>query len=762
MKYFAKQLATSVVLTFAFSSSAFAKQGNSQAQAKTDHSLGTDIVVTATKRGQNMQTVGISISALSGDQLDALGVKDTSNLALYTPGLQLQSAGGEGNTMALTLRGVGQNDFNDHQEGPVAVYIDEVYSSALTGTNFLAFDLDRVEVLRGPQGTLFGRNATGGLVQFVTRRPTKNFNGYVDLGYGRFNEATAEGAVGGPLTSNLQARLSVATQQRDRYFKNTFAGVDGGNGKNNFAGRLQLAWQPTETIDIRLTARGAKATGIGPRGRHESTFIDPATGLASLVPANVDQYGTGAGNDISGYANRNSSYWSGAFDQRNPLTLSQWGTAAHVDIALGAVKLFSITDYSSFYHSYREDTDLSPVRGLRYGIDSKINQFSQELRLQYDTDAFKALVGAYYLNINGRFQNQFIVYKAFATPLGLGPDDVGSLVPWTTKTRSSSVFAQVEIPLASTLKATAGVRRTSDIKRQVLDSFFLTLPPGRDQLTNADIDPAASLLTRTYRDRRADSFISWKLGLDWTPLPRTLVFASITRGQKGGGYNVPFFASDILTGSFRFRPEQLTSYEVGIKVSGSGFLRRFNISAYHYDYKDFQAFQFVNASALIFNADARVTGAETEIVVAPFAGLTAQLGGAFVFDATGKSIGLPNGTSANRRLPLTPDAQLTGVLRYEVPTGAAKVAGQLDGRYATSQYYDVLNNPIALEKGYGLLNARLFYTAPGDRWSASAFVENLTNTKYRAYVVDTGLTLAQSWLGEPRTYGVKLSYKFGR
>ena len=731
-------------------------------KAESDTTLGGDIIVTATRRGESAQSIGISISALSGDQLTALGVKDTSALALYTPGLQLQSAGGEGNTMALTLRGVGQSDFNDNQEGPVAIYVDQVYSSALTGTNFLAFDLDRVEVLRGPQGTLFGRNATGGLVQFITRRPTKDFEGYVDLGYGRFNEVTAEGAVSGPLASNLQARLSVATQQRDRYFRNTFAGGEGGNGKNNFAGRLQLAWQPTDSVDIRLTARGAKATGIGPRGRHETTFIDPATGLASAVPTNVDQYGTGAGNDIAGYANRDSNYWSGAFDQRNPLTLSQWGTTGYVDVDLGAVKLFSITDYTSFYHRYREDSDLSPVRGLRYGIDSKIGQFSQELRVQYDSDAVKAQVGAYYLSINGRYQNQFTIYKAFATPLGLGPDDIGSLVPWTTRTRSSSVFAQAEVPLARTLKATAGVRWTSDIKRQVLDSYAVTLAPGQDELSSADINPAGSLLTATYRDRRADSFISWKLGLDWTPLPRTLVFASITRGQKGGGYNVPFFASDSLTGSFRFRPEQLTSYEGGIKISGSGFLRRFNISAYHYDYKDFQAFQFVNVAALIFNANARVTGAETEIVVSPIAGLTAQFGGAFVFDATAKNIGLPNGTFADRRLPLTPDAQLTGVLRYEIPVGTAKVATQLDGRYVTSQYYDVLNNPVGFEKGYGLLNARLFYTAPGDRWSASVFVENLTNTKYRAYVVDTGLTVAQAWLGEPRTYGVKLSYKFAR
>lgn len=726
-----------------------------------DPVLGSDIIVTATKRGENLQSVGITISALSGDQLSALGVKNSTDLALYTPGLQLQSAGGESNAMALTLRGVGQSDFNDHQEGPVAIYIDEVYSSALTGTSFLAFDLDRVEVLRGPQGTLFGRNATGGLVQFVTRKPTDHLDGYVDVGYGRFNQFTAEGAIGGPIAQGLQARLSLATEQRDRYFKNTLPNGVAGNGKNSYAGRLQLAWQPSDRVNVRMTVRGAESSGSGARGRHITSYIDPATGLANAVPDNVDYYGTGPGNDIAGYKNNNANYWTGEFDQTNPMSIKLKGASTHIDFDMGAFKLFSITDYTNFKHVYREDTDFGPARGLRYGVNSDIGQFSQELRLQYDSDAVKALLGAYFLNVDGDFQTQFIVYKAYGAPLGFGPDDSASLIPWTTKTRSYSVFGQADVPLTDTLKLTAGARWTKDVKKQVLDSYFVTLPNLPDELTAADIANGTSLLSETYRNRRSDKFVSWKLGLDWKPASKMLVFASATRGQKGGGYNPPFFASDALLPRFSFRPEQLTSYESGIKISGSGFLRRFNASAYYYDYKDFQAFQFFNASALIFNTDARVTGSEVELVLAPAPGLTAQLGGAFIFKATAKDITLPNGTVKDRRLPLTPDAQLTGLLRYDIPVGEAQISPQLDGRYVTTQYYDVFNNPVDRQKGYGLLNARLFYTAPDKRMTLSLFVENLTNEKYGVYILDVGLTMAQAWLGQPRTYGAKLSYKFG-
>lgn len=754
----------SAALLLLCSVSSHAAAVDAQAQAASSGNLlDSDIVVTANRRDEQAQKVGISITAFSGDQLNGLGVKGSADLTKLTPGLQLQTSGGEGNTMAFTMRGVGQNDFNDHQEGPIAIYVDNVYSSALTGTSFLAFDLDRVEVLRGPQGTLFGRNATGGLVHFVTRKPTYDWEGYASIGYGRFNSFSAEAAVGGPVTDTVQMRLSIATEQRDAYFKNNFPSGLGGNAKNNYAGRLQVAWQPSETLNLRLVARGAEAKNVGPRARHGTSYIDATTGLANAVPANVDYYGTGPGNDIAGYRNRNSNYWSGEFDQNNPLSLSQHGATLHADLELGAVKLFSITDYSKFNHHYREDSDLGPVRGQRYAADSGIRQLSQELRLNFDSSFVNVTAGAYFLDINGTYENVFIIYRAYAEPLGFvspgSTTGIGSLVPWTTKTQSYSAFGQAEWRFTDQLKLITGVRWTYDQKRQKLDSYVIDVPDSQDTLNLSD--PKTSLLTNTYRDSRSDRFVSWKGELDYTPNDRTLLFASITRGQKGGGYNPPFFAEDSQLGIFSFKPEQLTSYEGGVKISGLGLVRRLNASVYRYDYKNYQAFQFLHASSLVFNTDAKVDGADVEILLSPVRGLTVQLGGAFIFKATAENIGLPNGVSADRRIPLSPDYQLSGILRYDFSVANGSVGLQVDGRYTASQYFDVFNNPITNEGKYGVVNARVQYNLDQPDLEFSLSVENITNTKYRVFGVDLGTSLMQQWLGSPRMWSLSARYKFG-
>lgn len=727
------------------------------APAVSDNVLLQEVLVTATKRIESSQKVGITITAYTSEQMKQLGIVNSSDLSLYTPGLQLQTSGGEGNTMSMTLRGVGQNDFNDHQESPVAIYVDEVYSSALTATSFQAFDLDRVEVLRGPQGTLFGRNATGGLVQFVTSKPTKTTEGYLDAGYGRFNDFTAEGAISGPLTDSMQARASFATHHRDQYFSNLLPNGVGGNGKSDVAGRLQVQFQPTEDLDVRLAARGSESRNSGPRGSPATTFYN-ADGLAYALPDGQDVWGTGAGNNPAGYRYRGSDPWAGSFDQNNPLTLSQWGAAIHVTGSLGPWTVFSITDYSHFKHLYREDTDLGPTRGLEYAATTGIGQFSQELRAQYDADSLKTIVGAYYLNIDGKYRNEFLVRTPFVgitTPAVIvGPEGTASLMDWTLRTISYSAFGQVDWSLADTLKLTLGARWTRDQKHDVLQSDQVPLQLGQDVLSPSD--PGLVTLLN-YDDRRSDSFWSWKGGLNWTPTTALLVFASVTRGQKGGGYNVPFFGSNPSTISFR--PEELTSYETGFKWSNSGVVRKLNASFFHYDYKDYQAFEFINGVGAIFNIDAAIDGGEAEITLTPIEPLTVQLGSAFIFDAKVKNVGLPSARQVDTRVPQTPNLSLTALVRYDWNIPSGTLSAQADGRYQSSQFFDAFNSPINREPGYGIANLRLFYTAADKRWSTSLYVENLSNTVYRTFALDLG-GVAQQWLGVPRTYGIQAHYKF--
>ncbi|MEM7570138.1 MAG: TonB-dependent receptor plug domain-containing protein, partial [Pseudomonadota bacterium] len=247
------------------------------AQAPTTYAQGIEVItVTAQRREQNLQDVGIAINAYSQQDLIQLGIENSTEIALFTPGVFV-SASGAGQNSQFTIRGVTQNDFNAALEGPIAAYFDESYIPTLQGQIFATFDVNRVEILKGPQGTLFGRNATGGLVHYIPNKPTEEFEGYVQAGYGRFNRFEIEGAVGGGITEGLSARVSVLYNQRDGFLENIYpAGVtsplaagtpprgadfnDLGN-EENFGIRGQLQFEPNERFTARLTASYSEQTG---------------------------------------------------------------------------------------------------------------------------------------------------------------------------------------------------------------------------------------------------------------------------------------------------------------------------------------------------------------------------------------------------------------------------------------------------------------------------------------------------------------------
>ena len=222
--------------------------------AQTSSVLMEEIVVTAQKREQNAQDVGIAISAWSGEQIRSLGYTNAQEVTALAPGVSTAQTNGEAN-YAIAIRGVANNDFVTNVESPVAVYVDEVYISQTSGAGFLLFDLDRVEILRGPQGTLFGRNATGGLVQYVTVKPSQEFNGYGSAAYGSFDRLKLQGGVTIPLNDTVSMRASAATHQGDGYVTNRLRPGSKLNNANETAGRLQLLFEPSDEVDLLLNAR---------------------------------------------------------------------------------------------------------------------------------------------------------------------------------------------------------------------------------------------------------------------------------------------------------------------------------------------------------------------------------------------------------------------------------------------------------------------------------------------------------------------------
>ena len=379
-----------------------------------------EIVVTAQKREQNLQDIGISITAYSGGQLKELGLADTVDLTTMTPGLQYTVPNAEGSQINFFLRGVGLNEAGDSNENPVAVYMDGVYRASISGLHMQNFDAERAEVLRGPQGTLFGRNSSGGLVHFISKRPTDQFEGFLEVGAESFDTIKSEGMINGPLTDNLSARASWATNNNSGYVKNEFTGVDpltGGdpgdfNETDAFAGRGQLLWTPNEKGEVLLRGYYSHNRGqVGGWQNEPTTFPNIGTSAAPIPDTNnrvelgVNEVNpfcgapTPAGTDCQGYRDTDGDPHTGAYDRDGDTAVSSYGISGEINWELANDwTLTSITSYDEVDRTQEEDTDASPNLFVNVAFYSKSEQFTQELRLAGETDKTRWQVGAYYFS----------------------------------------------------------------------------------------------------------------------------------------------------------------------------------------------------------------------------------------------------------------------------------------------------------------------------------------------------------------------------
>lgn len=712
------------------------------APAAAQESAPGEIIVTAQKRAQNAQDVGVAITALSGDQLQKLGVSTSSDLVAQTPGLQLVSPNG-GSSNYFSLRGVTQNDFGDHQESPVATYVDEVYVSQSAGTGFQLFDIDRVEVLRGPQGTLFGRNATGGLVHFLTRRPTFTPNGYVTVGLGSYDQVRAEGAYGGPISDTLAFRLSAETNHHDGYVKNRL-GRDLNNGNDN-AARLQLLFKPTDDFQALLSVRGTRQQVRAGAYEHATSVLG-ADGLGRYVGANENPYGTCPGCDPNGYADTDGNPYAGDYDKVGYSHIRTFGTTANLSWDTGPVTLHSITDYSYLRKRYTEDSDASPTSYMTFTLGSDVDQFSQELRADGKSGALSWVAGLYFLSIDGTYSSR----------IGLPLFDTDIVANYRQKTRNYSAFGQMEYALSPRLSLIGGLRWSED--RKSID-YLATL----EDNAGADLGTVFAFSTATTPLARMNKG-NWsaRAQVNFKPVDTLLLYASWNRGLKGGGFNAPADVSGIFDASgqadvarMRFGNEVLYSYETGAKLTLPGGLGHINGALFHYDYDGYQAFDLQGLTQFVYNTTARISGADLEWFLAPYRGVTLS-GGATFMDAKARNIPMPDGSHVTRRIVLAPDVTLNGVARYEWAIGGITASVQADAKYMSSHYFNISNAPTTYQKGYTVANARVGLTLAEGRIDVAAYVKNLTKTRYRVIAFDiSSLGLTERYPGRPRWFGVE-------
>ena len=707
------------------------------AQPATDEEKGADeIVVTAQKRAQGLQDVAASVTALGANALASIGRQDVTALAGQVPSLQVNQY--SPTITIFNLRGVSQNDFADSQEAPIAFYADEVYVSALGAISGQTFDLQRVEVLRGPQGTLFGRNATGGLIQIVSAKPSRELEGFMTVTVGSYGQVATEGAISGPLGERVRGRLSFTTNHHGGYIENRI-GADLGNSK--FYGfRGQLAFDVGDDGELTLKAQYLRNDQERSGGLYSHVAARPnADGLGVALGRTEDFYGTGPGADPFGYVEPDNDPFTGSYDRIGSFDRTAASVSARYVQPLGDVELTSITDYQSLDKRYGEDTDMSPNGVFNFDTSQNLNQFSQELRLAQQADRFNWLAGAYYLSI--RTDNAYMI----SSPLQILPrQDYGGRLT----TDNWSVFGQFEYKFTDTLSGVIGGRYSNDVK--TYDFFHQTdLVP--DFAFNKGTDPA--LARQKFKDW------SGRLELHYQPNRDVLVYGGVNRGTKSGGFGTQAF-TPINPATLPFRSEVLTSYEMGAKFTLFDRTTNLNASVFHYDYDNYQAFSIIALSQFITNNPAEVTGAEFELVTRPVRGLTLQLFGT-VLDTKVRGIVLPGGRVADRVLPQAPELSIGWMGRYEFAAGPGRLALQTDWKYDSAQFFSTFNAPIDRERARVVGNARIEYRLDNGI-ELAVFANNMLDRRYRIYNLDLAgpLGLSNQAFARPRWLGASVSYRF--
>lgn len=737
--------------------------------APTDDSGLGEIVVTAQKREQNLQKVGISVTAVSGADILQRGVSNSIDLITRTPSVDNYSPYGPGSSANIVIRGIGLNDFGEGHEAPVTVYVDEFYVVNVPAVDFALFDLDRAEILRGPQGTLFGRNSTGGLVHYVTKKPSQQAGGYLKASYARFNELKLEGGVTAPLTDTLSARVSFLSHHSDGYIKNLnplYSGDKGGQAGTD-AVRAQLRFDDGDW-NVLLKGEYGRTDKVHTYYEQIPSVRDPLTGLGSADPTGVDD--AGYNESKFGAGKRNVAYTSA------PQRLKSEGYTGllRAERDFGDVSFTSLTGYMHFTRDLTEDCDASPNTICSASFPYKSDTATQEFRAFGKGDRFNWTAGIYglYAKASNHPEATFNVpvsgdtavdpvtglYNGAFFPINLAAN-------WKLRTTSIAAFAQGELELADRLTFTLGGRITRDNKRfNEQDNASLRSCPGFPIPTNCFLPPNGPGIAKPYLATYKKTLISGKAAVNFQVDPALLLFASVSRGTKAGGFNNGFYPGGVATSQIPYRDENVIAYEIGEKATLFDRKLRLNTSIFYYDYSRYQTFNFEGIGGLLTNQDATSYGAEVEIQAAPVDNLELRFGGSWL-ETKIKNVrnGVPGGGTyvADREMSNAPKWTANGAITYTVPLeNDRSIVVNWDWNYRSSRFANNFNDPSVKMPGYFKHNADIAFNV-NEYWQLQAFVRNIGNklAVSKAFQFND-LGYAQYIYSEPRVFGASVLYKF--
>ncbi|MFA5989106.1 MAG: TonB-dependent receptor [Sphingomonas sp.] len=726
---------------------------NAQA-AQVDGGRVDDIVVTARRRNESLQDVPVAVSAFSASRLDELQAKDLSGIQYSTPNLYLNQ--GDASNAVIYIRGIGQNDSLAFADPSIGVYVDDVFVARTQAAFLDLFNVERVEVLRGPQGTLYGRNTIGGAIKFVSKRPPKQLDGYLEAGYGNYNTFSLKGRVGGPLAGDvLRGNIAFAFDRRDGYNFNSFTGRRDGDVRS-YAGRASLLFTPTDRLEFLLSGDvkvDRPDTSRSPV-RQTPITVAAASGLVTF-PAATNPY------VVSTNAN-------GLSDQDG------YGVSLTANFTVSdAVTLSSISAYRRFKFGLNLDTDGSQAPVLDILLRQKENQFSQELRLNFDNHAGVTFTGGLYY-FHDRDDTFSGVDNGAATIFGFPVTLFGfpssSLADTVQITDSFAAFADATYAITPKLTVEAGLRYTSEDRssRRDFENFF---NPTVSVINNtppflAGIGAPGTRITGKV------NFGAWtpKATVSFKPNKDVLLYAGASRGFKSGGFDGRA-TSDF--GFTPFRPEYVWSYEGGAKTAWLGGRLTANAAIFYNDYTDIQVTSFgadpvtgVFVSRFTNAAKARTYGAELEVLAQPTRRLSFDVSVGYLnarYDTFDILVGGVVTDVSDRALVNAPRWNSSLGASYKVPLGGSlNGTFHIDGAYRGRVATEITDSPVLAQPGYALLNAFVELGTADGKWQLRAGVKNLTDHAVRTQ----GFNLADfpgvqvNFYGAPRTYDLRLSYRF--
>lgn len=779
-----------------------------------------EIIVTAQRRAESINDVGMAIQAVDGDTLESLRVTDMRDLTTVAPSFTVsQSYQG---VPTYTLRGIGFNTINLSSTSTVGTYVDEVaYAYPIMNTGPV-MDLERVEVLKGPQGTLYGRNTTAGLINFITGKPTDTFEGSIKADLGNYQTYNIGGHLSGPLGEGIAARIAFRSENSDKGWQvsNSRGERQGKVDKLGIRGSLAIEPAAGTHFDLSVTWWQNKSDtvvgqGIGftpatnpVTGTSNSRFFN-APGLAAYLANNFPTRATQA--DWAPYAQRSADIGTG-LGLDGPLAEDNrfWGLKLRWDQELGdTMKLVSLTSYNDFKRNALSDWSGAPFEILLQNTVGRIKSFAQDFHIEGESGPATWLVGAYYANdriidsnrtMLGQNANVGLI-RAAGAPLLASPifnsggytltelsqafrtyEDFGRI-----RTKTWSIFANADWELSDQFKLTAGVRYTEDkqhyngcsrdfngnmlpnvnvVNRALyLQTYGVLAAPIAQGQCNT-FDP----VTGTFGEVRSvldENNVAWRVALNWSPDSDTLLYTSVSRGYKSG--TTPINAANLARQNAPVTQEKLTAYEVGIKATLADRAVQANLSAFYYDYADKQistyfADPIYTALSRLDNVPkSKAYGVEGELTIRPATGVS--IGANALWLKT--RIDDYNGTNAagqpqnfdGAEFIYSPEFQGSLTLAYDTPVSDSLIlTGAVSARYQSKSNTIFEDLDLYKVKAYGTVNASLGLKSESG-WSVSLWAKNLFNSYYWSAVASNANVVVR-FPNAPRTYGLTFGFDF--